>query len=482
MICLDSPVTGYCILSYRNFERGVCMEKMVEGNQLESGRINKIILKFAVPCVIAMVVSALYNIVDQIFIGQGVGYIGNAATNVAFPIIVLAQGFAFLMGDGAAAFYSIKMGEKNTEDGAKAIGNAITLLILIGVVFLVAGYIFMEKLLWIFGATSSNISYASDYMSIILVGIPFMIISCGMSSIIRADGNPQYSMAALILGAVLNFILDPLFIFTFNMGVKGAAFATIIGQIISCMISIGYIRKFQNIKFSIRLLKLDFKILKIVMLFGVSTFITQIAVTIIVIVSNNMLARYGAQSVYGSDIPLSAVGIVMKVNDILIGIIIGIAVGGQPIAGYNYGAKNFNRVKEIYFMLIKMSTLVSIAGFILFQVFPQYIVNLFGASDALYNEFALKSFRIFLMLCIFIGFELTTSIFFQAIGQPAKAITLTLCKQTIFIVPLMIILPKYIGVEGVLYAGPIAELLSTIVTSILIVNEFKNINKLTVNN
>lgn len=445
----------------------------IRNNPLESGRVDKIILKFAVPCVIAMVVSALYNIVDQIFIGQGVGYIGNAATNVTFPIIVLAQGFALLLGDGAAAFYSIKLGEKNGEEGARGIGNTIVLLMLFGIIFLIAGYVFMEKLLWSFGATVSNVTYARDYMKIVLIGIPFMIISCGLSSIIRADGNPQYSMTALIIGTILNFILDPLFIFSFKMGVKGAALATIIGQIISCIISLNYIRKFQNIKFSRKLLRLDFNIIKIIMIYGISTFITQVAVTIIVIVSNNMLTRYGAESIYGSDIPLSAVGIVMKVNDILLGIVIGIAVGGQPIVGYNYGAGNYKRVKEAYFTLIKMATAVSIAGFIIFQFCPQYIIKLFGANGMLYNEFAIKSFKIFLMLCIFIGFELVTCIFFQAIGHPLKAIILTLCKQTIFIVPLMIILPKFLGVEGVLYAGPCAEVMSVIITGIFMIKQMK---------
>lgn len=448
----------------------------VSQNPMESENLKKLIIKFAVPCVIAMVVSALYNIVDQIFIGQGVGYIGNAATTVGFPLIVMVQGFALLFGDGAAAFYSIKLGEKNKKEGAKGIGNAVTMLFITGIIFVVLGYLFLEKILWIFGATTTTISYAFDYMKIVMLSIPFMIISCGLSSIIRADGSPEYGMISLIAGVILNCILDPVFIFIFNMGVEGAAIATVIGEVISCIICLNYLRKFKNIEFTKELLKLDFNVVKTIIIFGVSTFITQIAVTLIVIVSNNMLGIYGGQSVYGSDIPLSAVGIVMKVNDMLIGIVIGIAVGGQPIAGYNYGAGNFNRVKETYIMLVKMSTFVSIIGFIMFQFFPQVIIDLFGRNNALYNEFALKSFRIFLMLCIFIGFELTTCIFFQAIGKPAKSIILTLCKQTIFIIPLMIILPRFFGVEGVLYAGPCAEAMSVIVTAILIRKQLKELS------
>ncbi|WP_411680108.1 MATE family efflux transporter [Clostridium thailandense] len=452
----------------------------ISENYIENEKLSKLIMKFSIPCVLAMVVNALYSIVDQIFIGQGIGYIGNAATNITFPLVVLALGFSLLLGDGAAAFYSIKLGEKNKEEGAKAIGNAIILMVLLGLVFLAVGYIFMEKLLWSFGATSTNISIALDYMRIILIGFPFMILAAGLNSIIRADGSPEYSMLAMILGAVINIVLNPILIFHFAMGVKGSAIATIIGQILSCTISLRYIKKFKNIKFKRECLKLDAKVSKAIMLLGMSSLITQVAVTIIIIVSNNMLKLYGAQSIYGSDIPISAIGIVMKVNELLLGVVIGIAIGGQPILGYNYGAKNFKRVKDTYFMLIKISTVVSIIGFIIFQFFTQSIVNLFGQNNALYNEFALKSFKIFLMLCMFIGFELTTCVFFQAIGKPAKAMLLTLCKQTLFIVPLMIILPKFLGVLGVLYAGPSAEILSVIVTVILIALELKKYSKVEV--
>ncbi|MTK13309.1 MAG: MATE family efflux transporter, partial [Clostridiaceae bacterium] len=329
-------------------------------------------------------------------------------------------------------------------------------------------------------ATRTNISIALDYMRIILIGFPFMILAAGLNSIIRADGSPEYSMLAMILGAITNIVLNPIFIFHFAMGVKGSALATIIGQILSCTISLMYIKKFKNIKFKREYLKLNVKVSKTIMLFGVSSLITQLAVTVIIIVSNNMLKTYGAQSIYGSDIPISAIGIVMKVNELLLGVVIGIAIGGQPILGYNYGAKNFTRVKDTYFMLIKISTVVSIIGFIIFQFFTQNIINLFGQNDVLYNEFALKSFKIFLGLCMFIGFELTTCVFFQAIGKPAKAMILTLCKQTFFIVPLMIILPKFLGVLGVLYAGPCAEILSVIVAVILITSELKKYSKLEV--
>lgn len=447
-------------------------------NEMENEKVGKLILKYALPCITAMVVSALYNIVDQIFIGQGVGYIGNAATNVGFPLIVLSQGIALLFGDGAAALYSIKLGEKNIKEAEKIISNAIIMIIAISVVFFVVSSLFLEKFLWLFGATNSNISYALDYMTIVNISIPFNIITCGLSSIIRADGSPEFCMKSLILGTILNCILDPVFIFVFHMGIKGAAIATLIGEVVSCLINLGYLFKFKNIKLQRKNFTINCEILKKIFLFGLPTFIIQLAVTLIVVVSNNMIVKYGAMSKYGSDIPLSSIGIVMKINDILIGIIIGLGAGGQPIIGYNYGCGNLNRVKETYFKLIKTGTVISVIAFIMFHFFPDAIINLFGKNDALYNEFAIKSFKIFLMLCIFTGFELITISFFQSIGKPLKSIILSLCKQTFFIIPLMIVLPRFLGVEGVLYAGPCTEMLSVIVSFILIKHEFAQFKKI----
>lgn len=442
-------------------------------HEMEQGKLVQLILKFSIPCVIAMVVNALYITVDQIFIGRGVGYIGNAATNIAFPVEILAMGISLMIGDGAAAFYSIKLGEKNMKDAEKTAGTALSLFILCGLIIMAVTFVFMKNILWTFGATEHNFSYAYDYLKISIWGFPFFMCAAGFTSIIRADGNPQYSMAAISIGAIMNVILDPIFIFGFNMGIKGAAIATVIGELSSFLVCISYVKKFRNIKFRSKLLKIDFNIVKSIMFFGLSSFVTQLSVTILVVASNILLSRYGQQSVYGSDIPLSSMGIVMKVNEILMGVLIGIAVGGQPIVGYNYGAENLKRVKEVYLMLVKISSLAALIGFVVFQVFPQSIINLFGINNALYNEFALRSFRIFLLFCIFAGFEMTTSIFFQSIGQPIKSMILTVCKQILFIIPIMIILCRLTGVEGVLYAGPIAEVLSVVVTFIMILKELR---------
>lgn len=443
-------------------------------NPMESMNMTKLIMKFALPCVIAMIVSSLYNIVDQIFIGRCTGYIGNAATNVGFPLIMAAQGIGLLFGDGAAAIYSIKLGENKKDESSKIIGTIISVLIIFSVIYLIISPFVLERSMWYFGATKTTISYVLDYMKIVNLSIPMTIFSCGLSPIIRADGSPQYSMSALVIGVIVNCVLDAVFMFSFKMGIKGAAYATLIGEIITTILCIRYIFRFKNISLKISDLKIEMHLLCKVMLYGLPTLIIQLAVTLIIIVSNNMLTEYGALSVYGSDIPLASMGIVMKVNDLLLGIIIGIGAGGQPILGYNMGSHNIKRVKEAYFSLIKIASFVAAAGFIMFQFCPQYIINLFGRDNgSLYNEFALKSFKIFLMLCAFIGFELISITFLQSIGRPLKSIILSLCKQTFYLIPLMIVLPKFYGVDGVLYAGPCAEALSVVTAVILIRKQFK---------
>ena len=414
-------------------------------NPMESMNMTKLIMKFALPCVIAMIVSSLYNIVDQIFIGRCVGYIGNAATNVGFPLIIISQGIGLLFGDGVAALYSIRLGKKDKKECSNIIGSTLSALIIFSIIYLIISSFFLEKLMWYFGATKTNISYVLDYMNIVNFTIPMSIFACGLSSIIRADGNPQYSMIALVTGVVINCALDALFMFGFKMGIKGAAYATLIGEIITTILCMRYVFHFKNINLKISNLKIEIKLLCKVMLYGLPTLIIQLAVTLIIIVSNNILTEYGALSAYGSDIPLAAMGIVMKVNDLLIGIIVGIGSGGQPILGYNMGSHNIKRVKEAYFTLIKIASVVAIVGFILFQFCPQYIINLFGKDNGnLYNIFALKSFKIYLMLSLFIGFELISISFLQSIGSPIKSIILSLCKQTFYLIPLMIVFPSFL--------------------------------------
>lgn len=447
-------------------------------NPFETENIGKLIAKFAIPCVISLLVNALYNIVDQIFIGQGVGYLGNAATNVVFPFTVIATAFALLVGDGAAAFLSIKLGEKRKEEASKGIGNAIVIAAILGVLFFAIGMIFKNQLIQLFGATDAVIPYALGYAKYIIIGLPFVIFATSMNSIIRADSSPKYAMISMLLGAIINVILDPIFIFVFHMGVEGAAIATVIGQIATFLFAILYLRRFKSITLNKENMKLDFGVSKRVLSLGISSFITQMAITIVIVVVNNSLAHYGSTSIYGAEIPLSALGIVMKVNQILISIIVGIAVGSQPIIGFNYGAKNYARVKKTYLVSIGLATIVTTIGLVLFEVFPQAIINLFGQEEGLYNEFALKCFRIFLMLCICNGFQITSGVFFQAIGKPIKAAILSLSRQIVIFIPAIIILTHRFGVEGVLYTGPVSDGLAFVIAVIFILIEMKTLHRM----
>ncbi len=439
--------------------------------------IGKLIARFAIPCVISLLVNALYNIVDQIFIGRGVGYLGNGATNVVFPITVIALAFALLIGDGGASYLSLRMGEGDRERAGKGVGNAITMVTAAGIVIVLAALLFLEPIINLFGATDSLRLYAMDYGRIIAIGLPFTMISTALNSMIRADGSPKFAMMSMLLGAVINTILDPIFIFPLQMGVKGAAIATIIGQIASFAVSVGYIRHFQSVKLKKGSFALNFDICRRVLGLGISSFITQVSITIVMGVNNNLLTAYGARSVYGAEIPLTAMGIVMKVNQILISILVGIAAGSQPIIGYNYGAGDHARVKKTFSIAIIAAELVTVFAFVLFQFYPMALVSLFGSEEGLYNEFAVKCFRIFLLFSVLNGFQTVAGIYMQAVGKPIKAAVISLSRQIVFMIPAALILPVFLGVEGVLWAGPVADGLAFILALILIISEIRHLNR-----
>lgn len=447
-----------------------------EKSPFETEPIGKLIAKFAVPCVISLLVNALYNIVDQIFIGRGVGYLGNGATNVVFPITIIALAFALLIGDGGAAFLSLKLGEGDEESARKGVGNAITMVTIAGIVMLVVSLLFMRQIVGIFGVTDKLLPYALDYGYIIAIGLPFTMISTALNSMIRADGSPQFAMMSMLLGAIINTILDPIFIFPMQMGVKGAAIATIIGQIVSFIVSAIYVTHFKSVQVNKDVLKLSGKISGKVLGFGISSFITQISIVIVMAVTNNMLTRYGAMSKYGPEIPLTAMGIVMKVNQVLISILVGIAAGSQPIIGYNYGSGNYKRVKKTLGIAVVAAEVVTILAFILFQLSPMTVISLFGSEEGLYNEFAVKCFRIFLLFCILNGFQTVSGIYLQAIGKPVKSAIVSLSRQIVFLVPMSIILPIFLGVEGILWAGPVADGAAFLLSLILIGMEIKQLN------
>lgn len=419
--------------------------------------IGRLIVKFAVPSVIALLVNSLYNIVDQIFIGWGVGYLGNGATNIVFPITIIALALSMMIGNGGAAYLSLKMGEGEVETAKKGVGNAVTLVTIVSILLAVIFLIWIDPILTLFGATDVLRPFALEYGFIIGAGLPFMMISAAINSMIRADGSPKYAMLSMVIGAIINVILDPVFIFVFQMGVKGAAIATIIGQVASFVVSVLYMPHFKSVQLNKSSFAPCAKVSVNIVIFGLSSFITQFAITIVMALTNNLLAKYGAQSVYGAEIPLTATGIVMKVNQIMIAILLGIATGTQPIIGYNYGAKSYHRVKKALEISLIASEIVSVAAFLIFQFAPMSVVSLFGSEEGLYNEFAVKAFRIFLMLCPLTGFQTIAAVKMQVMGKPVKSAILSLARQIIFFVPTALILSIFLGVEGVLWTGPVAD-------------------------
>lgn len=419
--------------------------------------IGRLIVKFAVPSVIALLVNSLYNIVDQIFIGWGVGYLGNGATNIVFPITIIALALSMMIGNGGAAYLSLKMGEGEVETAKKGVGNAVTLVTIVSILLAVIFLIWIDPILTLFGATDVLRPFALEYGFIIGAGLPFMMISAAINSMIRADGSPKYAMLSMVIGAIINVILDPVFIFVFQMGVKGAAIATIIGQVASFLVSVLYMPHFKSVQLNKSSFAPCAKVSVNIVIFGLSSFITQFAITIVMALTNNLLAKYGAQSVYGAEIPLTATGIVMKVNQIMIAILLGIATGTQPIIGYNYGAKSYHRVKKALEISLIASEIVSVAALLTFQFAPMSVVSLFGSEEGLYNEFAVKAFRIFLMLCPLTGFQTIAAVYLQAVGKPVKSAILSLARQIIFFVPTALILPIFLGVEGVLWTGAVAD-------------------------
>lgn len=428
-----------------------------ETNPLGYESVGKLLRTFAVPSIISMVVSTLYNIVDQIFIGRGVGYLGNGATNVILPLTVIALALGLMIGDGTTAYFSLCLGQENRQRAAQGVGNAITLTVVVSILLTVLSLVFLKPLCVLFGATDATMSYSLEYGYIIVLGFPFYMFSMGFNSIVRADGSPVYAMLSTLSGAILNTILDPLFIFVFHMGVRGAAIATVLGQVVSCVMTLLYLKRFQCITLTPDCLLPRWKLCGRVCSLGISSFFLQLAATIVITVMNNVLVKYGAVSKYGAEIPMTTLGITMKVNQIITGIVIGISVGSQPIIGYNYGAGKTDRAQKTYLFAIICSTLVMGVGTLVFQLFPDRIVSIFGSESELYQEFAIKSLRIFLLLILLNGFQLCTGTFFQAVGKPVQATLISLSRQVLFLLPALLILPHFFGVEGALWAGPVGD-------------------------
>lgn len=452
------------------------MERKTMDNPMGYEPVGKLLKKFAVPSVIAMLVNSIYNIVDQIFIGQGVGYLGNAATTVALPITTIALAVAMLIGAGGNAFAAIKLGEQKKDVAERTLGTVFFTMIIIGILMAVFGLIFLVPMLNLFGATENNLQYAIDYASIILIGIPFVLCGVGGSNFARTDGSPKIAMVSMVVGAVMNTILDPIFIFVFHWGVKGAAVATIMGQIATAIIIMRYFVKSGNMRFKKEYLRFDFPLLKASIALGVSSCITQVSSVFLQIVLNNSLVKYGNMTDVGGDIALSAMGIVMKVSMILIAINIGIGTGAQPILGYNKGAGNYSRIQKTYILAAVVSTIVSVAGWVACVAFPQYIIAIFGNENAQFTSFAVMCLRIYMFGIFTSGFQMVTTSYFQATGQALKASVLSMLRQLIVLIPLILVLPLFMGLNGIIYSGPIADFVSAAIILVFAVIEIKKLN------
>lgn len=444
-------------------------------NPLGYEKISKLLRGFAIPSITATLVSSLYNIVDQIFIGQGVGYLGNAATNVSYPLSTICLAIALLLGIGSASRFSLYLGKREPEHAARLVGNGILLMAGAGLLYFVIGELFLTPLLRVFGTTAEVMPYARQYAWVVLIGMPFLILTNGISNLIRADGSPRYSMLCMVAGAIVNTILDPIFIFQLEWGVFGAALATILGQFLSFGLALRYLWHFRTVRLTRACFRLDLHDDLLTLYMGISSCINQVAITLVQIVLNNSLTYYGALSIYGEDIPLAACGIVMKTNAIWLAIIVGISQGVQPIIGFNFGAGKYDRVRKAFLLAIQWNFVVSAIGFCLFQFFPGPIISLFGDGEPLYYQFAILFMRTFLFMVLINGVQLLSSNFFTAIGKALKGLLLSLTRQVFFLIPLILLLPMWFGVFGVLLAGPIADFIAFVVSVLFVAKEFRSL-------
>lgn len=442
-------------------------------NPLEEESPGKLILKYSFPAIVSSLINSIYNIVDQIFIGNSVGRLGNAATNIEFPLVLIVSAVSMTLGVGGASAFSLHLGRREEKEAEEIVGNGLMLMLIFGVGLCCLSLLFLRSLLIAFGGRGQTLEYAVEYTRISAVGIPLSVLVTGASQFIRADGSPRYSMAATLSGAILNCILDPVFIFVFHMGMSGAALATVIGKLVSAVFVISYLRRFQTFKLQLKDFLLKKKNMIKIFRLGAASGANQLAVTLMQIVMNNILGYYGEQSVYGRDIPLACVGVISKVNNICSSVNFGIAQSTQPIIGYNYGAGNYARVKTAFKKAAWIVTEVSLAAFLCFQFFPLQITRIFGSGDELYFDFALRYFRIFLS-CVFItGFHALATNFFPSIGKGGIGTIVSLSRQVFFLLPLLIVFPMLWGIDGVLWTGPIADGLSGVLALWMVRREMR---------
>lgn len=461
------------------------------GSYLATEKVGKLMGKYAVPCIISLLVGALYNIVDQIFIANAsyLGSYGNAANTVVFPLTVIALGIAVMIGDGCCAFVSISLGEKKTEHATRSVGNSVLLCIISSIILTAIYLIFAEPILTAFGGkvNAETFELSKEYFFWIALGIPFYMFGQAMNPIIRADGNPKFAMISTVAGAIINIILDPIFIFVFKWGMMGAAVATVIGQIITAVLAVWYLFRAKIIKPSISDLKLKGQIVGKTLSLGLCSFLAQISLVAAMMAINNMIRKYGAMdAVFGQEqyaqIPMAVVGIVMKFFQIVISIVIGMAAGCIPIVGFNMGAKLNERVKALFTKLLIAEACVGAVALIIVEFFPNVLIQIFGAANesVYYTDFAVKAFRIYLCMMILACLNKATFIFLQAMGKAVESTMLSMVREIVFGVGLALLLPLFFGLDGVLYSMPASDILTAIISAIIIAKTYKQLSKKTI--
>lgn len=445
-------------------------------NPLGVQPVNRLLSQFAIPSIISMLVGSLYNIVDQFFIGQRVGELGNAATNIAFPLSTSCLALALLIGIGGSSAFNLAMGSGHEKRAVNIMGNAVVLLAGSGLVLSIITLLFLKPLLLFFGSPKAVLPYAMEYTKITAFGFPFLLLSTGGGHLIRADGRPRITMLCNLVGAVLNTILDALFVFGLNLGMSGAALATIIGQIVSGALAIGYLMHGKTVTIRRENLRVKWENVTRIASLGMAPCSNQVAMMVVQIIMNQSLKHYGSHSIYGENIPIACAGIITKVNMIFMSFVIGLSQGLQPIASFNYGAGKKGRVKEAYIKAISIGAVLAVIAFFMFQFFPRQIISIFGDGSELYYQFAIRYFHVFLFFTFVNFMQPITSNFFTAIGKPKVGSFLALTRQILFLLPLILLFPLFLGIDGIMYAGPVADCLAAVFCFIMVYRELRNFN------
>lgn len=445
-------------------------------NPLGEQPVNRLLSQFAIPSIISMLVGSLYNIVDQFFIGQRVGELGNAATNIAFPLSTSCLALALLIGIGGSSAFNLAMGSGDDKKAVHLLGNAVVLLTGSGLFLSIITFLFLKPLLLFFGSPKAVLPFAIEYTKVTAFGFPFLLLGTGGGHLIRADGRPRMTMVCNLIGAVINTVLDALFVFGLNLGMTGAALATVIGQMVSGIMAIICLMHGKTVSIHKEHLFVKWENVTRIASLGMAPCSNQVAMMVVQIIMNQSLKHYGSHSIYGENIPIACAGIITKVNMIFMSFVIGLSQGLQPIASFNYGAGKKGRVKEAYIKAVSIGAVLAVIAFFMFQFFPRQIISIFGDGSELYYQFAIRYFHVFLFFTFVNFMQPITSNFFTAIGKPKVGSFLALTRQILFLLPLILLFPLFLGIDGIMYAGPVADCLAAVVCFIMVYRELRNFN------